>query len=147
MPLDSEGFLRRRCQSCSREFKWLHTPDGSANAVAPPPGGYYCPYCGIQSHEWMTDAQSALVNETVQREAVQIAQRQLNQAMKDAVRGSKFLSYKESPGKPMPEPHPLSEDDDMKRIDFQCHPTEPIKIEESWSGSLYCLICSAEITV
>ena len=23
-PLDSEGFLRRECPSCRREFKWLH---------------------------------------------------------------------------------------------------------------------------
>jgi hypothetical protein len=27
-PLDSDGFLRRVCPSCEREFKWLPTPEG-----------------------------------------------------------------------------------------------------------------------
>ena len=27
MPLDSDGFLRRECPTCEREFKWLYTSE------------------------------------------------------------------------------------------------------------------------
>jgi hypothetical protein len=36
---------------------------------------------------------------------------------------------------------PLTEDDDMRRVDVRCHPTEPIKVIEDWPGAVYCLIC------
>ena len=142
-PLDSEGFLRRRCESCEREFKWLHSEEGGAPQ---PPGGYYCPYCAIQSHEWLTEAQGQLARESLEREAAGILQTELNQAMRNATRGSKFLSYKESPAPRRPEPHPLAEDDDMKRVTFACHPDEPVKVIELWDESVHCLICGKETT-
>jgi hypothetical protein len=44
-PLDSEGFLRRECPSCRREFKWL--PQDETDPM--PDEGYCCPYCGGDS--------------------------------------------------------------------------------------------------
>lgn len=29
-PLDSDGFLRRECPTCEREFKWLPSCEGEA---------------------------------------------------------------------------------------------------------------------
>ena len=46
MPLDSDGFLRRECPTCEREFKWFHTPEGEGTAAPIIDGGYFCPYCG-----------------------------------------------------------------------------------------------------
>jgi hypothetical protein len=56
LPLDGDGFLRRECPTCEREFKWLPSPDqleegnGESRAAAPdaqPPEAYYCPYCAV----------------------------------------------------------------------------------------------------
>lgn len=42
VPLDSEGFLRRECPTCEREFKWK--PAGEDEEATPAPeGGYFCP--------------------------------------------------------------------------------------------------------
>lgn len=57
LPLDGDGFLRRECPTCEREFKWLPSPDqleegnGESRAAATdaePPEAYYCPYCATR---------------------------------------------------------------------------------------------------
>jgi hypothetical protein len=40
-----------------------------------------------------------------------------------------------------PDADPLTEEDDMRRVDFACHPEEPLKVLDKWAGSVYCLIC------
>jgi hypothetical protein len=41
-----------------------------------------------------------------------------------------------------PEPAPeLNEPDDMRRIDFICHPTEPVKVLDDWDRPVHCPIC------
>jgi hypothetical protein len=40
-----------------------------------------------------------------------------------------------------PEPPELSEPDDMRRVDFPCHPSEPLKVLDDWAGPVHCLIC------
>ena len=35
----------------------------------------------------------------------------------------------------------LTEEDDMLRIDFECHPTEPVKVLDNWTGPVRCLCC------
>jgi hypothetical protein len=47
VPLDSDGFLRRGCPTCEREFKWLPSEESESAAR----GGYYCPYCAVQAPE------------------------------------------------------------------------------------------------
>ena len=47
VPLDSDGFLRRECPTCEREFKWFNSEEGRGEPV--PEGGYVCPYCAIQA--------------------------------------------------------------------------------------------------
>lgn len=39
------------------------------------------------------------------------------------------------------EPEPLTEDDDMTRVDFACHLSEPLKIADDWGQPARCLIC------
>jgi len=52
LPVDSDGFLRRACKACSREFKWLHSRD--VEEAANP---CHCPYCGQPGDDWTTDEQ------------------------------------------------------------------------------------------
>jgi hypothetical protein len=39
------------------------------------------------------------------------------------------------------DPEPLTEDDDMRRIDFACHPSEPLKLLDDWRQPVHCLVC------
>jgi hypothetical protein len=47
LPLDKDGFLRRECPHCERQFKWWPTapsedaPEEARNT----PEAYFCPYC------------------------------------------------------------------------------------------------------
>jgi hypothetical protein len=68
LPLDGEGFLRRECPTCEREFKWLPSPDpeddvevAATTEGAEAPESYYCPYCAVSAppDTWMTKAQVA----------------------------------------------------------------------------------------
>ncbi len=52
LPLDGDGFLRRECPTCEREFKWLPSPqhgegDAAAASDEPAPERYFCPYCAV----------------------------------------------------------------------------------------------------
>lgn len=122
--LDDDGFLRRQCQVCGREFKWLHIESSDPQ----PEGGYRCPYCKARAEHYWTDEQRAYL---------------VGQA------GKVFLSHLKAEGwkveaSPLPsQPH---EPDDMVRVDFGCHPSEPVKIYREWSGSqpVYCIVCGGE---
>jgi hypothetical protein len=38
-------------------------------------------------------------------------------------------------------PEPMSETDDMVRVDFSCHPSEPVKLLDDWKEPPYCVVC------
>jgi endogenous inhibitor of DNA gyrase (YacG/DUF329 family) len=139
-PLDADGFLRRECPSCAREFKWHHGPTNSRPDDAVDPPRYTCPLCGKQADhdQWFTQDQVHYQQQVVEFYAMDA----VNDAMKEAVRGSKSLRYE--PGEnTAPAPTPLTEPNDMLIIESPCHPWEPVKVpeERADSGSLYCLVC------
>src|SRR5437868_464548 len=70
VPLDDDGFLRRGCPTCEREFKWLASEQDANEPVADE--GHFCPYCGVQSgvDTWWTEAQIAAIHGKVYEEAV-----------------------------------------------------------------------------
>ena len=35
----------------------------------------------------------------------------------------------------------------MRRIDFVCHPDDPIKVADDWTGLVRCLICGTTAPV
>jgi hypothetical protein len=37
------------------------------------------------------------------------------------------------------------EPNDMRRVDFRCHPAEPAKVLESWTEPVHCLICGQAV--
>ena len=48
IPLDDDGFLRRACPTCEREFKWLPSTNDEEAIDSPEVDHYFCPYCGVQ---------------------------------------------------------------------------------------------------
>ena len=75
LPLDSDGFLRRECPTCEREFKVFAKTDDDSKEKAgdePMPGGYHCPYCAVQAppDQWFTKPQIELAQSVLAREFV-----------------------------------------------------------------------------
>ena len=136
IPLDSDGFLRRECQTCTREFKWRVSGEDE-KAEQPDAAGYFCPYCAIQApvDDWSTPAQLDYVGA--------IGTREIIGPLFDQFERSGFKVERDLPAGP-PE---LTEDDDMRRVDFACHLGEPVKVLEGWSKAVYCLICGESATV
>jgi hypothetical protein len=83
LPLDEDGFPRRECPSCERELKWLVSDEGETE-VAAPPGGYFCPYCGIQADpgSWWTQEQLAHAQTIISTEMIEPELRKLQQQLK-----------------------------------------------------------------
>lgn len=68
IPLDSDGFLRRECPTCERQFKWRSSEAEAEEVVESADDvGYFCPYCGVQAptDSWLTQAQPALARNIV----------------------------------------------------------------------------------
>jgi hypothetical protein len=130
LPLDSDGFMRRECPACGRELKWKPAADG-ALPYPVPAAGFHCPYCREQAalDAWWTPAQLEVVNARAFDEVLA--------PEVDRVGGSAA----EVTG-PVPyTPPPLVERDDLRRVDFSCHPEEPVKVLDDWLGHVHCLIC------
>jgi len=130
VPVDSDGFLRRECPTCEREFKWLPSDDEDSSEQ-PDPGGYFCPYCGVQAPtgDWLTQAQAEYLRAIAIRRVVDPKLDELERS------GLKIHRNRSD------EPAELTEDDDMRRVDFACHPAEPLKVLEEWERPVLCLIC------
>ena len=141
-PLDSDGFLRRACPTCSREFKWL---PGEVGAQSSSPEEYFCPYCGASAspQEWLTEEQQAYIEAEVYEEVVRPSLEDLADSFRRLGKSSGGL-IQFNANVELPEPRqaaPVFEPNDMKQVSLTCHPAEPIKVDEAWSGSVHCLYC------
>jgi len=134
LPLDSDGFLRRECPTCEREFKWFNQEEGDADAV----NQYFCPLCGVASptDSWWTTAQLEYVQGVSGPAIDQFAQ----DILADAFKGMSFKPNR-SFSFGIEAPDALAEPDDMMIVEPPCHPSEPIKVPEEDAARVYCLIC------
>jgi Zn ribbon nucleic-acid-binding protein len=146
MPLD-DGFLRRQCPNCNREFKWHEGPtdDRPDHAVEPPM--YYCPYCGLAAgaDEWWTEAQLDYAEAIAAGPAMREIADQLERAIGTKNHGLISISVNRPD-----EPEPLAamvEPNDMLAVASPCHPWEPFKVAEDWSDPLHCLVCGERFQV
>jgi predicted RNA-binding Zn-ribbon protein involved in translation (DUF1610 family) len=138
VPLDSQGYLRRACPTCSRELKWRADP---CDQALDPDGEYFCPYCGIRSpaNSWWTEAQLRAARAEAVREIVDPQLQGTGPGTDKTPPG--FFAIDLEAAAPDPDPAPLNEPDDMRVIDFPCHPGAPIKVFKDWSRTLHCPVC------
>ena len=134
LPLDRDGFLRRECPTCEREFKWRYGDESEDEHVTePPPGGYFCPYCAVQAADdaWWTKPQLEHMQVIGAREFMGPM---LNEIGRSLGAGNVKADLPD-------EPDPLQEQDDMRRVEFTCHPAEPVKVLDEWDQPAHCLLC------
>ena len=147
IPLDSDGFLRRECPSCLRQFKWHSGPASEEAEHAPSPSAYFCPYCGVSASldSWWTQEQLDYARAYAAPEIMDAAVEELRRALKQP-RGS-FIQI-DVPDADVPDrPAPMTELDDMEVIVAPCHSYEPVKVADAQEGPFHCLVCGAPFAV
>jgi hypothetical protein len=142
LPLDRDGYLRRQCSHCEREFKWLSGETEDAPREAPSREVYFCPYCGqdAASDQWYTNDQVEYMHALASQEALRLTDRELRPSIDRLNQSGGLLkaSLDVPYGNP---PSTLSESDDMSAVASPCHPDEPVKVLDDWAGPLHCLVC------
>jgi hypothetical protein len=145
LPLDSDGFLRRECPNCEREFKWFRHNEGDPNAE--PVAQYFCPLCGEPSglDSWWTPAQLEYGYGSAGGAIDQV----VKDAMSDLFKGMKGFTYKpnSSFSLDIETPDSLVEPDDMVMVESPCHPNEPLKVPEDATDRVHCLVCGTAFAV
>ena len=145
VPLDTDGFVRRECPHCSRQFKWHSGPanEEAENHARPP--AYNCPLCGLPAPDdsWNTPEQIELIERAARAQMHEIAHAELESMF----RGKKGLQYKRGRDETLKPAEPLVEPDDMTIVTSPCHQFEPVKIPEDHTGVLYCLVCGSPFMV
>lgn len=145
LPLDSDGFLRRECPHCAREFKWHNGPANEEADSQPDPPAYHCPLCGkpAQHDSWFTQQQQNYIEETVAPAATRAAQDELATAF----RKNKHVTFKPDTSDIPTPPAPLTEPDDMRIVTSPCHAYEPFKVPDNTPETLHCLVCGTAFRV
>lgn len=142
LPLDSDGFLRRECPTCEREFKWFYHEVGDLAVEIV--DQYFCPLCGVAADvdQWWTKAQL----EYAKGQAGPAIDWLVQDELKASFKGNKNIKIETtrnlSFGFDAP-PSP-SEANDMVIIEPPCHPNEPFKVPETFTKIMHCLICGSE---
>jgi hypothetical protein len=139
LPLDADGFLRRECPNCEREFKVF--PSGDSEPV--PADGYCCPYCGERAgnDSWFTRGQIRVIDSAINQNVIPSLLGDLEDSLADLERTSGGLLSARIERSESLRPSRLTEPNDMKVVAFDCHPKEPIKVVDEWSGPVHCIVC------
>jgi hypothetical protein len=147
LPLDSEGYLRRECPQCEREFKWHDGPIEGAPPDPPDAEEYFCPYCGQPAalDQWWTPEQVEVLQAAAMHEVLPRLETELEDSLRPINRTGLLTASVES--QPHNPPPPLFEDDDMVAVASPCHPYEPVKVVDGWSDPLHCLVCGSAYVV
>jgi endogenous inhibitor of DNA gyrase (YacG/DUF329 family) len=145
IPQDADGFIRRECPHCMRQFKWH---DGPANEDAEQhaaPSTYNCPLCGQPAavDSWNTVEQLELAQQLATPQVMSMVQDELDSMF----RGMKGITYERGDDTGADESEPLVEPDDMVIVASPCHGYEPVKVPEDHTGPLFCLVCGAAFAV
>lgn len=145
IPTDSDGFIRRECPTCTRQFKWH---DGPANQEAeqhPSPSAYCCPLCGEPADEdsWFTPEQLDIA----QQKAMPQIMGMVNDELDSMFRRMKGFTFQRGSQEVPDESLPLTEPDDMVIVTSPCHSFEPVKVPEDHAGQLHCLVCGTPFAV
>jgi hypothetical protein len=144
LPLDAEGFLRRECPRCQEQFKWLPT---QTEDTTPRLTGCTCPLCGhgADASAFWTPEQAEHINATLKSKVLGPQIEQFQRNLRGLNRSGGSVRITTTPVR-FEEPSDLSpEPSDMRRVESACHPSEPLKVPENWTHSVYCLVCGSII--
>ena len=149
LPTDN-GFLRRECPSCKRQFKWYTEPTEDRPEQYVDPSSYFCPYCGASasSDSWHTPRQFEHAESHALAHVESEASKQLERTVRNFNRKSQStsglfnVSMKLERGRQIRK-LTMQEPSDMNQVQSPCHPWEPIKITEDWVGEIHCLFCGS----
>ena len=151
LPLDKDGFLRRECPDCKRQFKWLPTP--AAERASDPvmlaaAESYFCPYCYLPAapSAWWTSEQLEYAKGIALAEGMGPVLRRFQESFGRMNRPDSLIKITAT-APTISSPEPLHEVDDMVRVDVPCHPNEPLKIDADWTEEIACLICGIRYPV
>lgn len=135
--LDSEGFVRRECPKCEREFKLQTLEKDFQTPPVKNSGEVTCPYCKHRSSadQWWSKNQVKYINDMQSFFAFNFI---TPKALK--IKSTPFVTVKTTITQ-TEEPIMPSEIDDMKRISITCCERD-IKILENWNGDIVCPDCS-----
>ena len=149
LPLDEDGYLRRQCPRCERDFKWFNGATEDAPDDLPDPEAYFCPYCGEEAatDQWYTDEQVDYIQAIAAQEALKLIDRELQPSIENLNRSGGGLLKAELDVPYNNPPAPMVERNDMVAVASHCHFYEPIKIDESWDEPIHCLVCGQAFTV
>ena len=166
-PLDDDGFFRRQCPLCTREFKIKMTKEELTDIAQKGLEDYllqadlieqnddhgwndgqeepFCPYCGQQStwSDWWTDEQSEFIGVIVHNIAADIMNPHLKKMEKTMrnINQSGFVSMKMSATKmDKKEPWISPEENDLIVFPLPCCDRE-LKIDDDWNGTVHCHFC------
>ena len=164
--LDDDGFFRRECPFCRKEFKVLLekeeltdlAQEGIDSFMIEAKGEttdlneserseteFICPYCGQQapSDSWWTKEQLAYMRIVVKNIMAKIVNENFIRPLKRNFQkpSSSMVSIRFE-GKEMEQQEPWisHEVDDMEIFDLPCCKRK-IKIEDNWIGVVYCFFC------
>jgi hypothetical protein len=144
---DDDGFLRRECPTCERQFKWFHGETAERPPDLAEPELYFCPYCGVSAptDQWWTPEQLEHAQEEIAPEVMQLVADELNKSLRSA--SSSLIKMSVNPGPAPVPPTPLTEPNDMVMVEPPCHVWEPLKVVEVWTEQLHCLVCGIGFVV
>jgi Zn ribbon nucleic-acid-binding protein len=147
LPLD-DGFLRRECPSCGRQFKWHHGPTDDRPEDAVDTDVYFCPYCGYSApiDQWWTSDQVEYIEQIGLGEATR-AVGDMFEDLERQTRSNSMIQFKATSGDAPEPPDMMHEPSDMMVVESPCHPWEPIKAGDDWDDPLHCLICGEEFAI
>lgn len=148
LPLDTDGFLRRECPNCERQFKWLPSESTDNAGMGEQVDAYFCPYCYDAGgpEEWWTKEQLEYVQQLAAAEVIAPQLRRFSRDLERSNRSGSMVKFTTTSSK-IPAPQALTEPDDMVRLDLPCHLEEPIKVVEDWDEEVACLICGIHYPV
>ena len=146
IPVDSDGFLRRECPTCERESSGFPRPRMMTGTpwtmCATAATSAHTAGCRRRLNAWLTKAQIAHAQRIAEAEVVEPMLAKFADDITRKFR-SAGITTRSAPRRHAEVPDPLTEDDDMTRVGFACHPSEPVKIFEDWHEPAHCLICGA----
>ena len=165
LPLDEDGFFRRACPLCHKEFKIFlsqeelteltqkgidsymlnqqneNEPDASDEEEDSNEMEYFCPYCGQKSsHDnWWTEEQLAYVNVVAKNIIANLMNENFIKPMKRNFGKGSFVQF-DAKEMEQREPWISPETNDMKIFELPCC-SRKIKVEENWKEKTFCYFC------